>query len=177
MRLAGVLHTIQAYPHIGKFNSSISAETITNAIKLTHFFAGQMVKGLKLYEKKEPEFDEYTKRLVEKLRKLQFTVSNGKIKLENIVTEFNKDMPEALQYTPEIVQALLTGLGLKTTKSTGNMSYLLWEQEKLVKIFSRIPVTSVTTVTTKGVKPAKQVTDVTDVTDVSKKKSLVEIEI
>lgn len=177
LRLAGVLHSIQAYPYIDKFNKPVSAETITNAIKLTQFFAGQMVKGLKLYEKKAPEFDEHQKRLVDKLRKLQFTVSHGKIKLEHIVTEFNNNIPKALQHTPESMTKLLITLGLKTKKSTSNRSYLLWEQEKLVKIFSRIPVTTVPTVTQRSVEPVKQGTEGTDVTVDSKKNNLPEVEI
>jgi hypothetical protein len=147
LRLTGVLHAMQTYPDIDKFNRHISVDTITDAIKLTKFFAGQMVKCLELYQKKSPELDEYQKKLVEKLQKLQITVSKGRIKLELIVEEFNNDMPETLQHTPEKIQSLLVGLGLKTKKCTGNFSYLIWEQEKMAKLFSMIPITSVTSVT------------------------------
>jgi hypothetical protein len=47
----------------------------------------------------------------------------------------------------------------------------------LVKIFSRIPVTTVPTVTQRSVEPVKQGTEVTDVTVDSKKNNLTEVEI
>ncbi len=65
-------------------------------------------------------------------------------------------MPETLKQTPEKIQSLLIGLGLKTEKGTSNLSYLIWEHEKLLKLFSMIPITSVTTVTPNSLEVPKE---------------------
>jgi hypothetical protein len=118
---------------------------VVDAIKITNFFAGQIVKVLKLYRKSDSKFNEFQVRLIETLFELQHEVKNGKIHLARIREVLNQKMPLSAQLTSEKVSSILSGLGLKTEKSTGNLSFLIWEPQRIEQLFSRITVTTVTT--------------------------------
>jgi len=163
LKFAGVLHAIKAFDKGTPIGSLIEAETIQHAIELTHFFAGQAIKTLQLYEQKET-LTEYQKRLIETLQALQGEVKNGKLQLSKIVDVFNEGLPEAIRHTPHRISAMLKRLELTTEKGSHNLSFLQWEPEKIQKIFSKVTVTNVTKVTREDVLKTEKVTKVTNVT-------------
>lgn len=146
LKFAGILHCIKAFNNGTTLTSVINEETIKHAIELTHFFTGQAIKALKLYEKCE-SLNEFQKRLITTLYNLRGEVKKSKILLTRIVEVFNAGLPEVVKHTPEKIRALLRSLELDTEKSTGNYSYLLWESEKIQSFFPKTTVTTVTTVT------------------------------
>ena len=174
LRLTGVLHTIHAYPSIDDFETDITAKTITDAVKLTKYFAGQIVKCMKIYGEQEEQLNEYQKRLIDVLRKLQPEINSGKLLLSKIRSKFNKGLPEYIHHSPEKIRSILTNdFRLETHKSTNNLSCLIWEQEKIEKLFSMTTVTSVTTVIQKSENSGSMVTEVAEVTVDSSEKELV----
>lgn len=166
LKFAGILHVVQGYG--SDLGGNIAESVVTDAIKLTKFYFGQISLILKLYEKgKAKPLNESQKKLIQILHNLQGEVENGMLKLEKIVTGYNEGLPVSFQLTSEKVASILKNeLGLVTQKSTGNHSHLIWEDEKLKKYF-RQTVTTVTTVTRKAKKQEMAVTEVTVVTDES----------
>lgn len=163
LKLAGILHIIHGFSD-DRISPVISKEVVEKAIRLTEYYFGQAAKVLKLYGKKE-EPDEQKERVINTLQALQGEVSNGKLVLSRIVEKYNEGLPEHVRITPEKISSVLNNsLGLATKKSTGNYSYLLWEDEK-IKLFKK----AVTTVTTSTEKQPGGVTEVTEVTDDSVK--------
>ncbi|MBT9169151.1 MAG: hypothetical protein DDT19_02505 [Syntrophomonadaceae bacterium] len=160
LKFAGVLHAIKAF-NKGTITTSsvIDDETIHHAIELTHYFAGQAMRALKHYE--GDTLTEYQKRLVETLYHLQGEVKSGKLQLSRIVELFNSGLPEAIKHTPHKISKILSDFGLTTDKSSGNLSFLVWETEKIQKLFSETNVTNVTKVTNQE---PERVTEVTKVT-------------
>ena len=69
---------------------------------------------------------------------------------------------------PEKLSRMLSNLGLKMQKGARNLSSLVWETEKIEKLFSKITVTSVTSVKSNNKSVGCNITDVTDVTVESK---------
>ena len=81
---------------------------------------------------------------------LKNEVKTARLPLSKIVELFNRDLQENLKHTSEGITSLLKDFNLDTKKGTGNKSELIWETEKINKLFTKIPVTSVTTVTQKA---------------------------
>lgn len=162
LKFAGVLQAIKAFDNGASIGSLIDAETIKDAIGLTKFFAGQVVRTLQHYE--GDSLTEYQKRLVNVLYRLQGEVSGGRLPLSRIVDTFNEGLPEAVRHTPEKISSMLKEFVLTTAKGSHNLSFLQWEAEKIQKIFSKTTVTTVTSVTQKDTPTPQKVTDVTDVT-------------
>ncbi len=174
LRFTGVLHILKAYPSTCALNETVSKDTVASAIKLTKYFAGQSVKCMKLYGEQKGQLNEYQVRLIDILQRLQTKVSNGKLLLKDIRDEFNQSLPEPAQITPNKIQSILSNdFKLITEKSTGNLSYLVWEREKIEKLFSKTGVTCVPSVTIpeeEGNNNHKTVTEVTEVTPIPDKK-------
>ncbi len=168
LKFAGILHVIEGFKN-KVFPDAISERTVINAVELTKFYFGQISLILKLYEKgKVKSLDESQKKLTQILHSLQGEVESGMLKLGKIVDRYNEGLPANFQLTSEKVASIFNNaLGLVTQKSTGNHSYLIWEDEKLKKLFKQ----TVTTVTQKAEKQEKAVTEVTVVTDDSGKNS------
>lgn len=162
LKFAGILHVIDGFRE-GAFSNTIPEKTITNAVALTKFYFGQISLILKLYEKsKKKTLNELQIKLIHILHNLQGKVENGMLKLEKIVDGYNNGLPENFRLTSEKVSGILKNeLGLVTQKSTGNHSYLIWEDEKMKKYFKL----TVTTVTQKAEKQETAVTEVAVVTD------------
>ena len=146
LKFAGVLHIIEAFDKGASIGSLIVDETIQHAIELTHYFAGQVIKTLRLYEKPEDTLNEFQRRLIQVLYTLRGEVEGGRLALSGIVDVFNENLPEAIKHKPEGVRVLLRRLGLTTKKGAYNLSFLQWESEKMQKLFSKTTVTTVTTV-------------------------------
>ena len=165
LKFAGVLHVIETFADKETLTPLIEKETVQKAIKLTQYFAGQVIKALRLYQKPEDTLNEFQKRLIEILYNLQGEVKNGRLRLSRITEEFKKVLPYPLTPEPEKISSMLRHFDLTTEKSTGNYSYLLWESEKIEKLFYEKTVTTVTTVTKESLNTDKKVTEVTEVTD------------
>jgi hypothetical protein len=161
LKFAGVLHAIEAFDKGISINSLIEDETIQRTIELTHYFGGQAIRALKLYEQPEDTLNEFQKRLIETLYKLQGEVKGGKLVLSRITEVFNSVLPQSV--TPEKVSSMLRDLGLTTERSTGNYSYLLWESEKVQKLFSKTTLTTLTTVTKQKSDKGNKVKEVKEV--------------
>lgn len=140
IKFAGILHILSSVPSEPCLNLSfedvISQKTMNDAINLTQFFVGQAMKTLKLYGMQERKFTEHEIRLVETLHKLQDKVSGGELQLKEVVASFNDSLPEKLQYSSKGVGNLLNKLGLTTRQGGKGFYYLVWEEEKIEKIFS-----------------------------------------
>lgn len=148
LRLTGVLHTLRSYPCRNKFSERIPPETVTDAVKLVKYFAGQMVKSLELYKKQEKPLNEYQERLINVLWELRHEVANGKLLLGKIVSKFNQSLPELLQHTPHKIKSILTAdFGLETKRGTGNLSSLIWESVKIKELFQKTNLTNLTNLT------------------------------
>lgn len=162
LKFAGVLHIIKAFDKGISINSLIDADTIQDAINLTHYFAGQAMRALRHYEGET--LTEYQKRLINALYGLQGEVTGGKLPLSRIVETFNEGLPEAVKHTPHKISAMLKEVELTTEKSSHNLSCLQWEAEKIQRLFSKTNVTNVTKVTLNDSLQAEKVTKVTNVT-------------
>ncbi len=149
LKFAGILHVLQGY---GSNLGGIVAESVvTDAIKLTKFYFGQISLILKLYERNAKTFGESQNRLIHTLYNLRGNVDRGVLLLETIVDEFNEGLPVSFQLTSEKIASILRNeLGLTTKRGAGNYSYLEWEDEKMKKYFktSLTSLTSLTTLTT-----------------------------
>ena len=136
LKFAGVLHAIKTFTEKGELDRKIDQTIMKDTIKLTRFFAGQSIKALQLYDQEKPSLNEYQKRLIETLDKIQGEVKNGKLRLSRILEVFNNDLPDSVKHTPEKIRGMLKEFQLKTEKSTGNLSVLVWEDNKIKKLFS-----------------------------------------
>jgi hypothetical protein len=147
LKFTGILHVLKNIYRNSAISSVIDKETVEDGIALTRFFIWHATKVLKLYASGQKRFTEYQERLVRVMYDLRGEVKNGKLVLHRIGELLNEDLPDKLRLTPEKVANILNKeLGLRTGKSTGNLSVLIWEEEKIKKLFSQT-VTSVTTVT------------------------------
>ena len=153
LKFAGILHVIQNCEKKA-LSTTIDAETINRAIKLTRFYAGQAVLIVKMYDSPELKFNASQKRIIQVLNDLQSEVGGGELLLSEIVKAYNDSLNDSLKLSPEKIRKILKNeLDLTTRKGAGNLSCLIWEQEKLEKLFKQT-VTTVTTVTT--VKDSKE---------------------
>ena len=138
LRIAGVLHAIECFAN-GKTSIVISKKTMTSAIEVTKFFAGQAVKVIKLYDKTEEEFDEIQKKLIGALYKLKGEIDSSRLLLSKIAETLNSELPEEIHIKDNrmIGSMLRDGLELKTEKKGGSY-YLIWEPDKIQKLFLKI---------------------------------------
>lgn len=167
LKFAGVLHAIEAFDKGISINSLIEDKTIQHAIELTHYFGGQAIRALKLYEQPEDTLNEFQRRLIKTLYDLQAEVKGSKLALSRIREVFNDALPQPL--TSEKVSSMLRDLGLTTERSTGNYSYLLWESEKIQNLFSKATLTTLTTLTDKESDTNMEVKEVKEVKGDSEK--------
>ena len=137
-KFAGLLHIITML-NKGKVLGflPINGETMSNAIKLMEFFAGQAMKTLRLYKEKGSSLNELQIKMVMSLKDLEGEVKNGKLKLKKIMEAFNEALPD-INLGPEATSSMLRKMGLKTDTGTAGYSYLIWEPEKINALFSRI---------------------------------------
>jgi hypothetical protein len=164
LKFAGILHCLKSYSgyqsYLSYLSSDIEVETIRHAMALTDFFAGQAVKASKLYKELKTH-NEIEKRIIKTLHNLQCIVERGKLSVSAITEEYNDGLPEPLKLTPKKVGYLLRKIGLDTEKGNHNLSFLLWEQSKIEKLFSDMKVTKLTKVTQAGDTEREEVTNVT----------------
>jgi hypothetical protein len=92
---------------------------------------------------------------------LRDEVKNGKLQVDRIVQTFNEGLLEKLQLTSEKVARMLAEFGLTTKRSTGNYSYLIWEAQKIEKLFSEASLTTLTTSPRTGTQGVDEVNEVT----------------
>jgi len=142
LKFAGILHILKTFCEVTfvtnvtfNLNKKIQSETISQAIELTKYFAGQSIRILDLYSGKEP-LNKIRKRLINTLYKLRAEVRGGKLSISRITEVFNSSLPEKSKLTPKMIGSMLRNMGLSTQKSSHNLSFLLWEEEKIQKFFA-----------------------------------------
>lgn len=128
-RLSGILHILY-----GEGTSLIiSSGTVSNAVRLIQYFAGQAMQALRFYDKTK-KLDEIEVELIRSLRELEKQVTKGRLQTDIIAVHLNKKLPKCIQKTNQEVGYMLRKLGLMTKLSVGH-SYLIWEPIKLKKLF------------------------------------------
>ncbi|MFH1211701.1 MAG: DUF3987 domain-containing protein, partial [Candidatus Woesearchaeota archaeon] len=135
LKFSGILHVLNCYHDnipSDAIPQLIDIETMSHAIALTKFFAGQVIQTVMLYDKKE-SLNEFQEVLIQVLYDLREDVTGGKILLSRIVEVYNSRIPSEM--TPHAVSAMLRDFGLITEKKGLNLSYLLWEPTKIQKLF------------------------------------------
>lgn len=140
MKFAGILHCLKAFFTHTDTNSPIDSDTIKGAIKFTNFFAGQVIRLLELYNKKDSQhtLDGYQQRLVDVLYTLQDKVQNGLLPLSEIQDTFNKTLPKGItSFSAKMVGTMLRKFGLKTERGTGGAYRLVWDDLRLQKMFTK----------------------------------------
>lgn len=141
LKLAGVLHILKSLDKVSEVSEvsvSLEKETVEQAVSLTRYFCGQSIKVLDIYKPKEAQLTEYERRLIICLYKLRTSVKNGRLLFAAIVETYNTGLPEQLVQTSKGIGALLAKLKLITRAFEHNIAYLVWEQDKLSRIFSKV---------------------------------------
>lgn len=134
LKFMGILHVIKKY-HNNAVPDVIDREITDNSIKLAKYFFGQVGKLLKLYEKRDAR-KEYHTRIIHAIHSLQSETTNGKLELQKILDKYNYLLPKELHLTSVGLSSILRNeLGLNTKISTGGYSFLIWEEQKLKKLF------------------------------------------
>lgn len=134
LKYIGILHVLYSFES-RDIKDVVSVETVANAIKLTRFYAGQVVTLVKQYDKPGEAFNEYDNRMVQTLNKLQEEVKNCKLPLSKIAEEFNTILPERLKIkNNKVIGTILRNLGLITKESTNGVYFLTWEDKKIKKL-------------------------------------------
>lgn len=141
LKFMGIFHVMEKFHD--KTVSNVVDFTITdNAIKLTKYFFGQIGKLLKLYDKRDA-VKEYHSRIIHAIHSLQDKTTNGKLELQAILDKYNYLLPKELHLTSVGLSNILRNeLGLNTKISTGGYSFLIWEEQKLKKLFKTTSITS-----------------------------------
>lgn len=145
LKFAGILHVLRCLVSKAEMPQLIHKDVVEGAIGLTRSFMWQTVNALKLYHRVEKQFTEYQERLIRTMYLLRNEVKNGKLQVERIVQTFNEGLLEKLQFTSEKVARMLAEFGLTTKRSTGNYSYLIWEAQKIERLFPEASLTTLTT--------------------------------
>jgi len=153
LKFAGLLHCLKEFSKgtaPNQIPEQIDKETVATSIDLTRFFLGQVVQALGLYGNTWQQYDEYEKRLIDALDRVQDQVKNGRIPLSQVVEAFNSTLPEKLRHSSEKVSQLLRRLRLRTERGTGGYANLTWEEEKIKQLIAEVCPYTVTPVTTGG---------------------------
>ncbi len=142
LRIAGVLHEIECFDK-KKTSIEISKETMTSAIEVTMFFAGQAVKVIKSYDKTGEKYDELQKKLIDALYKLKDKIDNSRLLFSKISETLNSELPEELHIKDNrtVGSMLRDSLNLKTDNAGGKY-YLIWEPDKIQELFLEIGLIS-----------------------------------
>lgn len=139
LKLTGLLHALQELSEDGggHIRATIREDTAAAGISLTRFFAGQAMRALSLYGKDHRETDGRVQRMVDVLRKLEPQVKGGNLPLNLIRETYNDALPGILKLTPDNrgTGAILRDLGLKTVRIHGGFYHLIWDQDRIGKIF------------------------------------------
>jgi hypothetical protein len=146
LKIAGILHCIKKFDQGGKINGKIDLQTIKESINIIRYFAGQVMRALKLYDRESSavKLNDAQTKLIRTLYDLKNEVKQGKLRLLLITDAFNNDMPENVKLSSKQIRNMLIGLGLTVKKSTRNRAFLFWENDKIDSLFSKVPmITSV----------------------------------
>ena len=162
LKFAGLLHVLKCLDRGTVFDHEIESDTVSGAIELTRYFAGQSLMTLNLYDESH-RLNEFQIKLIKTLNRLKGEVSGGRLLFSRIVKIFNDDLPEALRHTPEKIAGLLKNFGLKTDHGAKNLVYLVWEEDRTKSLFSQITLTPITTLTQRDEKSAQRVNEVNEV--------------
>ncbi|HHT9138583.1 MAG TPA: DUF3987 domain-containing protein [Candidatus Wunengus sp. YC60] len=161
LKFAGLLHFLNSFDN-KDILPVINEKTISDAISLVAYYFGQISRVLRLYSKKQ-EKKEYHMRITKAINNLRNEVTNGKLELSKIIRRYNEGLPAHAHLTAEKMSNILNReLGLETKRSTGNYSYLIWEDGKINNLLET-SLTSFTTLTENP--PVEDVPEVADYDD------------
>lgn len=141
MLILHVLYSLsEAYDTYPQVRGSLTEETARKAIKLVDFFAGQAVNTIKLYnsDSDNPKNNPEKEQLINVLYLLQNEVSGGRLLLESIRIKYNENLPESFQIeasSAKRIGTILKGLGLITEHGNNNQTVLVWDDDRIQKIF------------------------------------------
>ncbi|MGD9578457.1 MAG: DUF3987 domain-containing protein, partial [Syntrophorhabdus sp.] len=139
LKFAGLLHCLRCLnTSSGDITGLIDENTINGAIALTKFFAGQAVKALRLYEPEKDRLTEFQKRMITTLYRLRDQVKNGKLSIASITEQFNTELHKQLKHNRKQIGAMLRNMGLITKDGAQGLSFLVWEQTRIMPLFSRV---------------------------------------
>jgi len=148
VRLSGILHVLN-----GGVNQ-IEKDTVLDAINLVNYFAHQTMQTLELYyyPNLRAKYSEMDMILIQTLYDLTTDVKNGRLRVKDITDKINDNLPDTIKKNSETISHMLRKLGLTTLTGSQGYSYLLWETEKLKKLytFCKQSPTSPTTATYKN---------------------------
>jgi hypothetical protein len=133
LKLVGILHVLECFDKHSCVTTTTPEETILKAIKLTRFFAGQAMNVLDIYKEKKL-LDENALRLIQIIINLRRAVQNGKLELKWIVAQINSNVPKNQQMNRKTVGSMLRNLGLTLKKSTGNRTFVRWDEHELQQL-------------------------------------------
>lgn len=133
LRLAGILHVIK------NDNTIIEKSTIVEAIKLAKYFLSQTLKALNLYYFPyiKTNISEVEVKLIYALYSLKDSVTGGNIQIAAIAETLNGSLSEAQKLSNQNVSNVLRKFNLLTKTGTGGYSYLIWDTNKIEKLFSQ----------------------------------------
>lgn len=140
LKFAGILHVFNEFnENKSAISNIISVETTQQAIALTRYYLGQAGKVINLYVNVDHPLDEMTKHLLQVLCTIEKQVTKGLLPLSLIRDEYNNGIPDTiiLPHDNRQLSAMVKSLGLQTKHGTGNVSNLVWEDEKLKTLFSK----------------------------------------
>jgi len=146
LKFAGLLHELNCFIEQYRGNSVlsgvISEETMLQAIELTEFFRGQSINSVELYEPSEDRNDN-NPLLIETLYSLKGNVSSGKLTLNVIRDEFNKKVSESqrLEHDNKLLGSMLRNFGFETKEGSGGIYYLVWNDDKIEKLYDEMKST------------------------------------
>lgn len=130
VRISGILQVLRGS------GNAITPDVVEDAIKIVKYFMGQAMSIIKEYGG-GIRLSELERDVVKCLLELKEVVKNGKLRTSLITDSLNKKIPEVMNQTNQGVAIILKKLGLET-KPTAGFSYLIWEEDKLSKLFLSI---------------------------------------
>jgi hypothetical protein len=130
LKLAGVIHVLECFDKDSCVTTTITEESILKAIKITRFFAGQAMNVLDIYKQKEL-LDVHAPKLIGTILSLSKEVRNGRLDLARIVSQMNTGVEDNQKMNHKTVGSMLRSLGLIPFKSTGNRTFVRWDEDRI----------------------------------------------
>ncbi len=138
LKFAGLLHVLRAYPQQDRIYTAINEKVMQDAVSLATYYLGQALRVMKLYDREGKELDELSRRLIATLHELKDGTKEGRLSLETIRATFNEKLPDQVKVEHnKRIGSMLRGLGLSTEEGSQGYYYLVWESEKIEKLFLR----------------------------------------
>jgi hypothetical protein len=125
LRLALILHCMDAVLAGQSEMSAVTATTMEKAIRLANYFKEHQktVWGLVLQSTGARELTPVQRRVAAAILELIGAIQNGVLFTKQVVEHLNKNVSDSFKMRPESVGKALVSLGFKTRKSDGNKCF------------------------------------------------------